>query len=161
MTSRNFRGIPEIQEVECWGGNLEADVSLLTLKLFDVSDDTIVAFLKHFSSECTAYGEFASCAIDAADTRRSKLRVLVADLAENETRIYGCVASVLRGTETEKITWKLPITLSRKFTRILFLNVYPNSNICFSQATSVHNSFFEDCGKSKSMSSILDTSFQP
>lgn len=137
MTSRNFRGIPEIQEVECWGGNLEADVSLLTLKLFDVSDDTIVAFLKHFSSECTAYGEFASCAIDAADTRRSKLRVLVADLAENETRIYGCVASVLRGTETEKLMWKLPVTISRKFMRILFLDVYPNSNICFSQATSV------------------------
>lgn len=115
MTVRNYRGFPSLQEVECWGGDLEAEVRLLTLKMYDVSDNAVVAFLNIYENQCVAYGEFASCVINTPDAKRSKLRVLAADLVENQTRVYGCIANVLRDTEADKITWTVSVRMNRKF----------------------------------------------
>lgn len=121
MTVRNYRGFPSLQEVECWGGDLEAEVRLLTLKMYDVSDNAVVAFVNIYENRCVAYGEFASCVINTPDAKRSKLRVLAADLVENQTRVYGCIANVLRDTEADKITWTVSVRMNRKFSYFQYL----------------------------------------
>ncbi|XP_025101732.1 uncharacterized protein LOC112568586 isoform X19 [Pomacea canaliculata] len=111
MTVQIFKSFPSILEVECWGGYLAAEVKLISLRLFRVSDHSLNAFVNPLTSECKTYEEFSSCVIDPVDSRRSKVRVLVADLEEEERREYGCTATSfgpLGDTHTEK--WFLNIS---------------------------------------------------
>lgn len=120
MSARDFRGIPSVQEVECTGGALEAEVHLLTLKLFRVADDVMLASLNHFTGDCVTSGEFSSCVLDRVDTKRSRLRTLVADLDEEETRRYGCVVGVLRNTDLAKFTWTVDVKRNSKISEKCF-----------------------------------------
>ncbi|KAK7488928.1 hypothetical protein BaRGS_00019885, partial [Batillaria attramentaria] len=90
ISVRDYRGIPSIQEVECWGGTLEAEVILFSLKMFTIPDKSVLAVARPTTNDCMTFSEFSSCAIDASDTRKSRLRVLAADLEEGESRTYGC-----------------------------------------------------------------------
>lgn len=116
MTVQIFKSFPSILEVECWGGYLAAEVKLISLRLFRVSDHSLNAFVNPLTSECKTYEEFSSCVIDPVDSRRSKVRVLVADLDEEERREYGCTATSfgpLGDTHTEK--WFLNISRPSKY----------------------------------------------
>lgn len=108
---RDYRGLDSIQEVECSGGNVEAEVKLLSLKLFRVSDNMVLAHASLINNQCLTYGEFASCTIDTSDFRKSVLRVLVTDLEEGESRTYGCNAASLKGIDDmQKFSWTLSVT---------------------------------------------------
>ena len=110
MKVQTFRGFPSLQEVECWAGHLEAEVKLLSLKLYNVADDTLLAYLNTLTNECMTFLEYSSCDIDTSDTRQSRLRVLVADLKEGESRTYGCKTSSFRSTEEAKTsTWSIVV----------------------------------------------------
>lgn len=113
---RDYRGLDSIQEVECSGGNVEAEVKLLSLKLFRVSDNMVLAHASLLNNQCLTYGEFASCTIDTSDFRKSVLRVLVTDLEEGESRTYGCNAASLRGIDDmQKFSWTLSVTRRSEF----------------------------------------------
>ena len=95
MTSRDFRGIPSIQEVECWGGNLNSEVKLISLQLFKLPESTVLASLNVITNSCLTFSEFSSCRIHSSNTHRSLLRMLVHDLEEGDSREYGCTANTV------------------------------------------------------------------
>ena len=110
MAVRNFKGFESLQEIECWAGHLETEMKLLSLKMYAISDSSVLAYLNTLTNECVTYGEYSSCFIDTVSTRKSRLKVLVADLAEGESREYGCKASVFRsGEEAQTTSWSIVV----------------------------------------------------
>ena len=113
MTVHDFLGFPSLQEVECSGGSLEAEVDLLSLTLFRTADNTILAKLNTFKSTCKTFSEFSSCDLHVDNTIKSSVRTLVADLEEGETTTVGCnVTSFLENGHTPRYSWF--ITVHRK-----------------------------------------------
>ena len=112
MTVRNFRNISSIQEVECSGVALGPEISLLSLKTYTLLNSTVTAYLNIMKNECITLNEYSSCVIDSSNTRNSRLRFLVHDLGEGESRSYGCVAVSFKSLE-ETTTWTWTITVTR------------------------------------------------
>ncbi|PVD27102.1 hypothetical protein C0Q70_12253 [Pomacea canaliculata] len=113
MTVRDFRGFHNIHEVECWGGHLEAEMNILSLKLYELTNHTLLGYLNHQTRECFTFMEFSSCLMDHADTRRSRLRVLVSDLDEGDTRHFGCdVTSWKAFGSTNTVSLSVSVTLN-------------------------------------------------
>lgn len=106
MVVRTFKGISSLQEVECSGRYLQPEVKVFSLKLFRVSDQSVVAHVNPITNKCTSFGEFSSCFVDAADTHRSLVRTLVADLEYNESREYGCTVKAFGALgDTQTFDW--------------------------------------------------------
>ena len=111
LVSRDFKGFPSIQEVECWGNGLKPEVKLLSLRLYRSSDKLVLASLNVFANNCLTYTDYSSCAVNTTDTHRSRLRVLVYDLQEGESREYECKATVVGSEgEAEAIVWRTLVT---------------------------------------------------
>ena len=106
ITSRDFKGIPSIQEVECWGEGLKPEVKLLSLKLYRVSDNYVLASLNIYANTCLTYNDFSSCYVNSVDTHKSRLKALVHDLEEGESRRYGCKATVVQSEgDASELKW--------------------------------------------------------
>ena len=117
MTSRDFRGISSIQEVECSGGSLNSDVKLISLQLFELPDSTVLASLNVYTNNCMTFSDYSSCTIHPADTHKSKLRILVHDLEEGESREYGCTANTVNPLGNAIFrNWKLLVRRHSKLT---------------------------------------------
>lgn len=116
MTSREFRGIPSILEVECWGGYLNSDVKLISLQIFRLPETTILASLNVLTNNCMTFGDFSSCVVNRTDNHKSRVRVLVHDLKEGEAREYGCTANTVNplGNSIYK-NWKLLLVRKSKW----------------------------------------------
>ena len=115
MTSRDFRGIPSIQEVECWGGLLKSDVKLISLQLFRLPESTVLASLNVIANNCMTYSEFSSCFVQPNDTHKSRVRILVHDLEEGHSREYGCTANAVNPQgNVIFLNWKLLIKRKSK-----------------------------------------------
>lgn len=100
---------------------MEAGVRLMSLKLFRVADGAVLAFVNPLVNECITFEEFSSCYTNLGDSRKTFLRVLVSDLAEGETRMYGCVATTVRSFDTtQQHTWNISIYLESEFYPLLF-----------------------------------------
>ena len=111
MTARHFRGIPSIQEVECWGGYVAPDAKLISLQMFKRSESSVLASLNLYTNSCMTYGEFSSCVIDLRDVHNSRLRLLVHDLAEGESREYRCTAvGMAPSGSTKTVSWTIVVT---------------------------------------------------
>ena len=115
MAVREFQGIPSIQEVECLGRNLGADVKLISLMMFTVPDNRIIASLNVMANTCLTHTEYSSCFIDTDNTRGSRLRVLEHQLVGGESKEYGCEVNTVnpRG-KTKSTTWSVSVTAKRK-----------------------------------------------
>jgi len=108
MTSRDFRGIPSIQEVDCWGGSLNSEVKLISLQIFRLPESAVLASLNVYTNSCMTYGDFSSCVIDQQQVHRSRVRVLVHDLEEGEQREYGCTATTVTAQGNAVVSnWKI------------------------------------------------------
>ena len=90
MRSRNFKDIPQLQEVECLPAVKETDVKLLSVSLYSMPGKSVLVLLNVLTNSCLTHGEFSSCVMDSRDWREWKVRVLVADLEEGESRTFGC-----------------------------------------------------------------------
>ena len=111
MTSRDFKGIPSLQEVECSGGSLKPELKLLSLKMYTKADNLVLASLNVITNTCLTYGDFSSCYVHTSDTHRSRLRVLVPDLGEGERREYACRVSAINSEGDTKVsTWSIVVT---------------------------------------------------
>ena len=112
MTSRIFKGIPSLQEVECSGAELEPEVKLLSLQMHRFPGNKALASLNVISNTCVTLGDYSSCSIDSSDSRRSKLKLLVFDLVEEESRVYTCDVHTIDSFGIPKSSqWK--ITMKR------------------------------------------------
>ena len=111
MTARHFRGIPSIQEVECWGGHVDSDAKLISLQMFRNSESSVLASLNLYTNNCMTHGEFSSCFIDSQDVHNSRLRLLVHDLAEGESREFRCTALAMTPAGSSKAeSWTFVVT---------------------------------------------------
>ena len=117
MASRDFRGIPSIQEVECWAEKLGSDVKLMSLQMYKIPGSSVIASLNLYTNNCMTYGEFSSCFISPKDAHKSRLRLLVHDLGEGETRQYKClVTGVTPSGGTKSLISTLTVTRASKWT---------------------------------------------
>ena len=111
MTVRHFRGFSSIQEVECWGGNLDSDLKLMSLQMYKFSDSAVLASLNLYTKSCMTYSDFSSCVINPMDAHKSRLRLLVHDLLEGESRKYRCTVVGVKPTGiTKTSTWSITVT---------------------------------------------------
>ena len=125
MTSRLFKGIPSLREVECTGRNLSPEVKLLALQIYRLPSHELLATLNVISSNCVTLGEMASCDVNTADSHQSKLRVLVADLDEGESRQFKCTGNTLDSYGLSKgVTWKIMVTRYSKRTNTTRIRNY-------------------------------------
>jgi hypothetical protein len=92
---RNFLGFPSLKEVECSGATLPSEVKVLSLTLFTIPSNEPLALMDTYvETTCKTFSEYASCSVDAGDSRKSFVRTLLADL-EEEGRVYvGCNVSM-------------------------------------------------------------------
>ena len=124
MTSRDFKGIPSLQEVECKGEGLKPGVKLLSLKMYRVSDNAVLASLNVFENSCLTEHDFSSCYVDTSDTHQSKLKVLVDDLEAGESREFGCQVSTMSTSgDTYVYSWSTIVIRKRMFLLCCVLSV--------------------------------------
>ena len=125
MVTRDFKGFPSIQEVECRGNGLNPEVKLLSLRLYRTSDNFVLASLNVFADSCLTYTDYSSCSVNTRDTHKSRVRVLVSDLEEGGSRRFGCKATVV-GSEGEanKMLWSILVTRQSKYRQSMDHVVY-------------------------------------
>ena len=112
---RDFKGFRSLQEVECTGRDLNPEMDLLSLSVFRMSDSAALGTLHVIKNSCFTHSDFSSCSIDLKDSRQSRLRILVADLSEGESRQYGCEASVINAKgRTNTSVWTVVVTRASK-----------------------------------------------
>ena len=110
MTVRLFKGFPSLQEVECTTENLKAEVKVFSLKMYTGPTNTVLAHANPVTNECITFKDYSSCKIDSSDTRKSRLKVLVSDLEEGESRKYGCTATSFGSLgETNAASWSITV----------------------------------------------------
>ena len=108
---RDFKGLHSLQEVECTGRDLKPEVDLLSLSMFRISDNAVLGTLHVIKNSCFTHTDFSSCSIDLAHSRQSKLRILVSDLEEGESRQYGCEANTINTKgRTNSSVWTIAVT---------------------------------------------------
>lgn len=115
MTVHDFLSFPSLQEVECSGQTLEREVDFLSLTLFKISDNSLIATVKTTQNTCHTHTEYASCTIDAGNIRQSVARTLVADLHAGQTVVLGCnVTTVYKSGHPRVYTWSIQVHHKRK-----------------------------------------------
>ncbi|KAK7490329.1 hypothetical protein BaRGS_00018490, partial [Batillaria attramentaria] len=118
LTSKLFRGFHNVQEIECSGAPLPTGSSLYALVLFEKSSDKVLSLADFSKKQCTTSENFVSCNMDETDFKKSTLRALVVNLAEGESRVYGCNASILTpGGRFSVISWSLTVHQRRLTSR--------------------------------------------
>ena len=115
MTSRKFKGFPSLLEVECSGETLKPEMKLISLQIHRLVDSTAIASLNVHTGSCITLGDFSSCVMGSVDANKSRLRILVDDLEEGESREYGCVVTAVSSFGNAEVTnWKILINRRRK-----------------------------------------------
>lgn len=110
LSSRRFLGLQDIHEVECSGQSLHTELDLLTMVFYEVTSDETLGFVNHGKRECTAAHVFVSCDVDDRDARRTRLKALISDLAEGESRAYGCnITAVGTRGRSKLLSWTISI----------------------------------------------------
>lgn len=108
MTSRPFQGYSGVQEMRCSGEMLTSDVDVLSLALYRVPDNKVIASSNHRNRKCRTSENFVSCEINDVDSRQSRLTILVTDLAPGHSRAYVCNATTVEASgETKVISWRI------------------------------------------------------
>ena len=71
----------------------------------------VVAVVNLKTKTCTTTEAFVSCdAAEGNDSRRSRVRVLVDDLTEGQSRVYGCnVSALVSGVRMETYSWAVSV----------------------------------------------------
>lgn len=100
----------------CAGDNFKADDKLLSMTLFTMSDDKVVASVNLADKSCMTSGAFSSCTVDDRDLSKTRLRTLVPDLQEGETRPYGCNVTVfVAGGRINIKSWSVSVRRLSKY----------------------------------------------
>lgn len=117
---RPFMTSHTILEVECSGEGLPADTDLTSIALYSADDDVdhhVIASVNLVHDRCLCASGFAACHLDRGDSRRTRLRVLVQDLARGDSRVYGCDVSTFKpGERPQFVSWKLRVQHPRELT---------------------------------------------
>ena len=94
---------------------MDPEVKLLSLQIHRLSDDKELSSLNVFSNSCVTAVDYSSCVIDTRDSHRSRLRTLVYDLDEGESREYRCtVYTVTPRGKPDTFDWTVVVSRSSK-----------------------------------------------
>ncbi|KAK7490295.1 hypothetical protein BaRGS_00018456 [Batillaria attramentaria] len=115
MKTRTFENSPSILEVECSGDTLPSNSVLLTMALYTPAENTknVLASVSLMQNKCLTSDSFSSCQLDARDSRHTRLKTLVTDLKEGESRSYGCTV----GYEPSGWPWTKTMSWNTKLQR--------------------------------------------
>lgn len=85
--------------------------------LYEVSDSKVLGKLNAKDKQCSTSEDYVSCSIVESESRQSHLKALVADLAEGQSRVYGCNVTVLiSGSRIQTLSWSIAVHhIARKF----------------------------------------------
>jgi hypothetical protein len=110
---RDFLGFPSLKEVECSGGNVAADVDLITsLTLFKTTDNSALVVLNTYKQSCKTFNDYSSCVLVDDDSKRSAVRTLVSDLETGQSVVIGCNVTTFREPalgHSPKYTWTISV----------------------------------------------------
>ena len=115
LTSRFFKGIPSIHEIECSGRGLGSDVDLFGMTLYTAHDSRKLAYVNLKKNECSTSRGYSACVIDRADSRNSRLVTLLLGLRELESRRVGCNITGFRSGEAHILSWSIVIRQTRAY----------------------------------------------
>ena len=90
MSARSFHGMDTVQEVQCSAKTLPPKASVLYMVLYEMYPRKVLLRANLGMGTCTSVDYFASCEITSRETRRIKAKALVSNLAEGQTREFGC-----------------------------------------------------------------------
>ncbi|XP_025102313.1 uncharacterized protein LOC112568945 isoform X6 [Pomacea canaliculata] len=117
LSSGLFLTFDNIHRVVCSGASLEADVDVMAMVLYRVADDRVLAYVNQAKQECTTSELFVSCDVDTTDSKRSRLSVLISDLAEGETRTLGCnISTIAAGGRFRTLSWRIVLRQAKTTT---------------------------------------------
>ncbi|XP_070201555.1 uncharacterized protein [Littorina saxatilis] len=106
LGSNPFPGIPDMQEVSCSGAGLPPGSYPYALFIYEKRGDRIISSVDIPKRECSTSDFFNACEINDRDNRLTKLRILVPNLHEGETRVFGCNASIKTGRgRFQEVSW--------------------------------------------------------
>lgn len=112
----DFRGFTNIKELECSGEVLESTFDVLSMSLFTPLNDKVSVSVNVRTNQCLTSDSFSLCDIDTGSSRLSKIRTLVLDLKESESRVYGCnVTCFVSGGRVKTVTWFTTVHRSSKY----------------------------------------------
>lgn len=99
----------------CTGQLLDPNVQLLSLKLFKLPGNVLLASANIMKHSCVTFGDYVSCYVDSENTHRSSVKTLVVDLEEGESRSYGCNVTTMNSLGyTKALTWTTFVTRKSK-----------------------------------------------
>lgn len=116
LTSRPFQGFADIQEVECLGDSLPPESDVVLMLLYEKTHNKILAAMNMRKHECSTLEEYTSCDMVDSDSSKSRLRALITDLAEGQSRVYGCnISALISGIRMESFSWSITLHHISKF----------------------------------------------
>ena len=78
--------------------------------LYEKQSDRVLSLADLSKKQCSTASDYVSCQIDATDSKKSLLKVLVVDIAEGQSRAYGCNASILTsGGRFQVVSWSVVV----------------------------------------------------
>ncbi|XP_025101743.1 uncharacterized protein LOC112568586 isoform X29 [Pomacea canaliculata] len=96
---------------------MDREMKLWALSVFRFTDNIVLARVNPIADQCVTLEEFSSCFIDQGDTGKSRVKILVSDLDEGESRKFGCNATGLKlSGHTQTQSWSLLVTRQKTTT---------------------------------------------
>ena len=90
----------------------------MTMVLFAARSNELLAAANLKNQQCSTSTSYVACHLDS-DSRKSQLRALVADLAEGQSRVYGCnVSAFVSGFRVQLYTWSITV---RHISKLIFM----------------------------------------
>ena len=85
-------------------------MDLLTLVIYEVRTNVILAYVNTYKDECLTWDRFSSCQVHIGDSRRTRLRSLVS--TKTLPRTFGCNVTFSEGGQTRWLSWILVVNES-------------------------------------------------
>lgn len=119
LTSRLFMGFSDIYEVTCDSDALPPELDTFSIVLFRVGSDKVLGHANLKKRECSTADSFVSCTVAEGDTKNNDIRILISDLADGESLVFGCnLTAMTSGGIIRYFTWTHRLTHSSKMTLV-------------------------------------------
>lgn len=119
LTSRLFLGFSDIYEVTCDSDSLPPELDTFSIVLFRVGSDKVLGHANLKKRECSTADSFVSCTVAEGDTKNNNIRILISDLADGESLVFGCnLTAMTSGGIIRYFTWTHRLTHSSKMTLV-------------------------------------------
>ncbi|XP_076457961.1 uncharacterized protein LOC143291754 isoform X6 [Babylonia areolata] len=105
-----FQGFHEIQQLQCSGEVLPADAKLFYMVLYELPQARVLGQVIATDKVCKTSEAYTLCEMGVSETRKTKLKALVADLPEGRSRKYGCnVTALFPDGGVQILTWSVAV----------------------------------------------------